>query len=126
MTRAALASSEDAGDSFEKLIKQLVKQPRREPVLQVYQKVYWDSRLKSHYELEFARRVDEAARKGTNMPRQGDIDIKTKVASARWALEGQAFKDSVEELAEKRHRDALEDYNRRYIATPETAEDKEW
>ncbi|KAI0060335.1 hypothetical protein BV25DRAFT_1839646 [Artomyces pyxidatus] len=118
------AGNAEQDKSFVELVKQLVKQPRREQAVHVYSKMFWDSNIKSHFEKEWAKAIAEAGAQGKPMP--AEIDVRGRAAREQWKKESAEFQEGVKKAVEERYRVAVEDYERTYVQAPLTEEDRDW
>ncbi|KAI0055823.1 hypothetical protein BV25DRAFT_1842717 [Artomyces pyxidatus] len=118
------APTKQAQNSFVKLISQLVKRPRREQYVHVYQSEFFTTRIEAKFNQEWAKCVAEAGRKAQPLPCR--LDVHNRVIRESWEEESETFKNSVHELVETRFREATEEYERTYIEKPKTEEDRAW
>ncbi|KAI0056874.1 hypothetical protein BV25DRAFT_1842025 [Artomyces pyxidatus] len=116
--------TDEASESFEQLIRQLVKQPRREQAVHVYSKLHWEATLKPKFQVQWAKEVAEAGRKGKEMP--VELEVRNRVIRGCWKKEEDSTRAAVLAAVESRYQSAVEDYKKTFIDAPLTDEDKEW
>ncbi|KAI0055935.1 hypothetical protein BV25DRAFT_1921414 [Artomyces pyxidatus] len=114
----------EANESFEQLIRQLVKQPRREQAVHVYSKLHWEATLKAKFHVQWAKEIAEAGRQGKEMP--VELEVRNRVIRGCWKKEEDSTRAAVIAAVESRYQAAVEDYKKTFIDTPLTDEDKEW
>ncbi|KAI0037337.1 hypothetical protein FA95DRAFT_1578904 [Auriscalpium vulgare] len=107
LTATAAPSAEAADDAYQAVARKFVEPPRREQVRHVYSDLYWDDRISKHFNKIAPKAIASSA-----------------AVREKWDDETEEFQEKIHAEVERRYQAALAEYNRSFVDTPRTDEEK--